>query len=168
MPIQSVASLFSGCEGHMKTARSSSISSSSLPSKRKSVRFQNYCGIGVDAQIVLQFHEMRNENPHIFFHRWVNKLWYGVMGWKQIWRKSFAGFRNMVDLYVDGTKVDLPEDCEGIVFCNVLSYGGGSKLWIEEVGLLDQTYLPGKILYERIILKTLGVQLSKEGIAGCG
>ena len=69
---------------------------------------------------------------------------------------------------MDGTKVDLPEDCEGIVFCNVLSYGGGSKLWIEEVGLLDQTYLPGKILYERIVLKTLGVQLSKEGIAGCG
>jgi hypothetical protein len=108
---------------------------SSLPSKKKSVRFQNYCGIGVDAQIVLQFHEMRNENPHIFFHRWVNKLWYGLMGWEQIWKKSCSGFRDMVSLYVDGQRVVIPGDCEGVVFCNILSYGGGSRLWVAEVSL---------------------------------
>ncbi len=99
------------------------------------MRFQNYCGIGVDAQIVLQFHEMRNENPHIFFHRWVNKLWYGLMGWEQIWKKSCSGFRDMVSLYVDGQRVVIPGDCEGVVFCNILSYGGGSRLWVAEVSL---------------------------------
>jgi diacylglycerol kinase family enzyme len=38
--------------------------------------FQNYCGLGVDAQIVLQFHLMRNNKPHRFFNRFINKLWY--------------------------------------------------------------------------------------------
>jgi len=96
---------------------------------KRAVRFQNYCGVGVDAQIVLQFHEMRNEKPHMFFHRWVNKLWYGLMGWRELWQRNCAGFAGKVSLFVDGEPVALPAACQGVVLSNIQSYGGGSVLW---------------------------------------
>lgn len=40
----------------------------------------NYFSIGVDAKIALQFHETRNENPHMFSNQMVNKMWYAKFG----------------------------------------------------------------------------------------
>lgn len=102
------------------------------PANGKLKRFNNYFGIGVDAQIVLKFHDLRERKPHRFFHQSVNKLWYGVMGWKEIWRRNCSDLRTYLQLKVDGEVIDIPEDTEGIIICNIPSYGGGMNLWGDE------------------------------------
>lgn len=94
--------------------------------------FQNYCGLGVDAQISLQFHLMRESSPSMFFHRYVNKFWYGIMGWQEIWKSTHETFPQQVSLKCDGVVVEIPGDSQGLVFLNISSYGGGSILWGNE------------------------------------
>lgn len=99
--------------------------------------FQNYCGFGVDASIVFQFHCMRSAAPSRFFHRWVNKLWYGIVGWREIWTRTNAKLETSLSLYAVSSsnqkrQIILPDDTEGIVFLNISSYGGGSKLWYND------------------------------------
>lgn len=95
----------------------------------KTSEFSNYCGFGVDAQVAHKFHEDRNSRPDRFVYQCLNKMWYGVLGAEEIWKKSCKGlFRNM-RLYVDGRSCDIPEETEGIIFCNITSYGGGVQLW---------------------------------------
>ncbi len=91
--------------------------------------FQNYLGIGVDAQIVLQFHLMRTYNPKIFFHQYINKFFYGIMGWREIWKQTCEHLPRYLELYHNGKRIHLPSDTQGIVFLNIQSYGGGSVLW---------------------------------------
>eukprot|EP01038_Epipyxis_sp_PR26KG_P004856 gene4856-6806_t len=154
--------------------------------------FQNYCGFGVDAQIVLNFHLMRLQAPHRFFSRLVNKFWYGLMGWQEIWDPQCIGFYTKASLYqlVDGKRiqVEIPGDCEGIVLLNVSSYGGGSQLWCEdEVDATDDNndeeeyeslYNDGKkkwkpVSYNDGLLEVVAVKSSFElaqvklGISGC-
>jgi hypothetical protein len=33
-------------------------------------------GVGVDAQVALEFHEQREQTPGLFVSQFVNKLWY--------------------------------------------------------------------------------------------
>jgi diacylglycerol kinase (ATP) len=110
--------------------------------------FQNYLGIGVDAQIVLQFHLLRNRNPQFFFHAYVNKLFYGIMGWREIWKQTCENLPKNIELYHDGKKIHLPSDTQGIVFLNISSYGGGSILWAEPKDELAPTILPANRLLE--------------------
>lgn len=84
---------------------------------------------GVDAQIVLNFHTMREQSPERFFSRLVNQLWYGIVGWNEIWTPHCTNLKQYVKLIGDGKVVDLPEDTEGLIFSNIPSYGGGMKLW---------------------------------------
>jgi len=51
------------------------------------------------------------------------------MGWRELWQRNCAGFAEKVSLFVDGQPVALPADCQGVVLCNIQSYGGGSVLW---------------------------------------
>lgn len=135
-----------------KPSQSSSSSAKSGREKNKEKdkdkeikHFQNYFGIGVDAQIVLQFHVMRNSNPNLFFHKYINKLFYGIMGWQEIWRQSCESLPTSIELFYKGKKVDLPPDTQGIVFLNIASYGGGSILWREGldtvVGSMDTLFM---------------------------
>ncbi|CAM9245241.1 unnamed protein product [Ectocarpus fasciculatus] len=97
--------------------------------KQKDVVFNNYFGIGVDAQIVLNFHTMREQSPEKFFSRLVNQLWYGVVGWKEIWTPHCTNLKRYIKLAADGKEVELPEDTQGLIFSNIPSFGGGMKLW---------------------------------------
>ena len=48
---------------------------------KKTVKvFNNYFGIGADAQAALDFHQMRETKPELFFSRVTNKVWYAVLG----------------------------------------------------------------------------------------
>lgn len=107
-------------------SKASSVKSTAALSQ---IKFQNYCGIGVDAQIVLQFHLMRNASPNLFVHSYVNKFWYGIMGWNEIWHPAHESFTQQVSLICDGVEIELPADIQGIVFLNISSYAGGSALW---------------------------------------
>ena len=40
----------------------------------------NYYGIGVDARVALQFHELRESKPHLFINRCCNKIIYAKIG----------------------------------------------------------------------------------------
>ena len=72
---------------------------------------------------------MREQSPEKFFSRLVNQLWYGVVGWKEIWTPHCTNLKQHIKLTVDGKEVNLPEDTQGLIFSNIPSFGGGMKLW---------------------------------------
>ena len=100
----------------------------------KSLNFNNYFGVGVDAQIVLKFHLLREKAPERFFSQFTNKVWYGIMGLQELWRSNCKGMFDQVQLFADGQEISLPTDIQGFVFLNIGSYGGGVKLWANERG----------------------------------
>lgn len=89
----------------------------------------NYFGIGIDADLCLDFHNAREENPNKFNSRLHNKGVYVKMGLKKIvGRKSVKELHKEVRLEVDGKVVDLPP-VEGIIILNILSWGSGANPW---------------------------------------
>eukprot|EP00164_Ancoracysta_twista_P001642 GFYU01002157.1.p1 GENE.GFYU01002157.1~~GFYU01002157.1.p1 ORF type:complete len:727 (+),score=164.58 GFYU01002157.1:313-2493(+) len=88
----------------------------------------NYFGVGVDAKVALEFHERRKRRPELFFHRLINKVWYGEFGAREIFSRSCANLYKDVDVFMDGQKVELPA-IEGIIVLNINSYCGGVDLW---------------------------------------
>eukprot|EP00004_Rigifila_ramosa_P027134 TRINITY_DN8701_c0_g2_i1.p1 TRINITY_DN8701_c0_g2~~TRINITY_DN8701_c0_g2_i1.p1 ORF type:complete len:279 (+),score=56.53 TRINITY_DN8701_c0_g2_i1:184-1020(+) len=90
----------------------------------------NYFGIGVDANIALIFHRLREQQPSWFFHRTVNKLWYTHAGVAAQISQS-PPLHTHLQLVCDGEPVALPEGTQGLIFCNINSFAGGVKLWSE-------------------------------------
>eukprot|EP00009_Paramoeba_aestuarina_P010714 CAMPEP_0201540926 /NCGR_PEP_ID=MMETSP0161_2-20130828/71202_1 /ASSEMBLY_ACC=CAM_ASM_000251 /TAXON_ID=180227 /ORGANISM="Neoparamoeba aestuarina, Strain SoJaBio B1-5/56/2" /LENGTH=805 /DNA_ID=CAMNT_0047948427 /DNA_START=32 /DNA_END=2447 /DNA_ORIENTATION=- len=92
-----------------------------------SITMNNYWSIGVDAQVALDFHRKREDNPQLFNSRTVNKGWYGVYGMKEM--VGHPPVRNHIRVYLDGKEIVLSENLEGIIVLNIPSYGGGCDLW---------------------------------------
>ena len=90
-----------------------------------------YLGIGVDAQICLNFHLKRERQPHLFTSQFINKFWYASSGANEIVRQRFLDFSLNVSLVCDGKLIKLPVGIEGIIVFNIRSYGGGVDLWGE-------------------------------------
>ncbi|XP_070395199.1 diacylglycerol kinase theta isoform X2 [Dermacentor albipictus] len=89
----------------------------------------NYFGIGIDADLCLDFHNAREENPNKFNSRLHNKGVYVKMGLrKMVSRKTWKDLHKEIDLEVDGKTVDLPP-VEGIIILNILSWGSGANPW---------------------------------------
>ncbi|XP_022245665.1 diacylglycerol kinase theta-like, partial [Limulus polyphemus] len=89
----------------------------------------NYFGIGIDADLCLDFHNAREENPNKFNSRLHNKGVYFKMGLrKMVGRKLWRDLNKEVRLEVDGKMVDLPP-VEGIIILNILSWGSGANPW---------------------------------------
>lgn len=92
----------------------------------------NYIGIGIDAEVALDFHTAREENPNKFNSRLQNKKYYVQMGLRKIMNKSSCKDLNrLVSLEVDGRKIDMPQ-IEGIIILNIQSWAGGSNPWGSE------------------------------------
>lgn len=82
----------------------------------------NYFGIGIDADLCLDFHNAREENPNKFNSRLHNKGYYVKMGLRKIvGRKTVKDLHKELKLEVDGKVVDLPP-VEGIIILNILRY----------------------------------------------
>jgi len=80
----------------------------------------NYFGIGVDADLCLDFHNAREENPDKFKSRFRNKGVYVRMGLrKMVQRKSSKDLHKEIRLEVDGKLIELPQ-VEGIIILNIL------------------------------------------------
>lgn len=92
----------------------------------------NYLGIGCDAKVALDIHNMREENPEKFYNQFLNKMLYAREGAKNIMDRTFADFPWQVRLEVDGVEIEVPEDTEGVIVANIGSYMGGVDLWKNE------------------------------------
>ncbi|CAI5743286.1 unnamed protein product [Peronospora destructor] len=101
----------------------------SIGKSQKRIVLNNYLGVGVDAQVALEFHEQRERSPRLFMNQFVNKLWYSQFGAKNFLVRTCAGLPDKIVLVCDGKHITFPEETEGIIILNINSYGGGSKLW---------------------------------------
>ena len=80
----------------------------------------NYFGIGIDADLCLDFHNAREENPNKFNSRLHNKGVYVKMSLRKlVGRKVCKDLHREVRLEVDGKHVELPQ-VEGIIILNIL------------------------------------------------
>ena len=95
--------------------------------------FFNYFSVGVDAELALQVHFLRERRPEWFFSRFVNKAWYGVFGAEESIKGKSLNVRRDLALYADGVHVPLPPDSQGIIILNIDSYAGGVPLWSHAV-----------------------------------
>ncbi|XP_018899537.2 diacylglycerol kinase eta isoform X1 [Bemisia tabaci] len=95
---------------------------------RERVVMNNYFGIGIDAQISLDFHNKREEHPEKCKSRARNYMWYGVLGSKQWLQKTYKNLEQRVQLECDGYRIPLPH-LQGIVILNIPSFMGGTNFW---------------------------------------
>ncbi|XP_075523544.1 diacylglycerol kinase 1-like isoform X1 [Primulina tabacum] len=103
----------------------------------QSPRFMNnYLGVGCDAKVALEIHNLREENPEKFYNQFMNKVLYAREGAKSIMDRTFADFPWQIRVEVDGVEVEVPEDAEGVLVANIGSYMGGVDLWQNE----DESY----------------------------
>ncbi|KAK3725289.1 hypothetical protein RRG08_005349 [Elysia crispata] len=89
----------------------------------------NYFGIGIDAELCLDFHIAREEKPDKFNSRLHNKGVYLKMGIRRmVNRKSTKDLYKNIKVEVDGKPIELPP-VEGIIILNILSWGSGANPW---------------------------------------
>ncbi|XP_044091395.1 diacylglycerol kinase kappa [Neovison vison] len=88
----------------------------------------NYFGIGLDAKISLEFNTRRDEHPGQYNSRFKNKMWYGLLGSKELFHRSYRKLEERVHLECDGEAISLP-NLQGIVVLNITSYAGGVNFW---------------------------------------
>lgn len=103
----------------------------SIGNDRRSVIMCNYLGVGVDAAVALDFHQMRERRPHLFVSRLVNKAWYLKSGTLNPLRFLCRGIASKITLECDGVEIEVPPSVEGVVVLNIASFGGGCDLWGE-------------------------------------
>ncbi|KAK7330306.1 hypothetical protein VNO77_24496 [Canavalia gladiata] len=92
----------------------------------------NYLGIGCDAKVALDIHNLREENPDKFYNQFMNKVLYAREGAKSIMDRTFADLPWQIRVEVDGVEIEVPEDAEGVLVANIGSYMGGVDLWQNE------------------------------------
>ncbi|XP_021761531.1 diacylglycerol kinase 1-like [Chenopodium quinoa] len=109
----------------------------------------NYLGVGCDAKVALDIHNMREENPEKFYSQFMNKVLYAKEGAKIIMDRIFEDFPWQVRVEVDGVEIEVPEDAEGVLVANIGSYMGGVDLWHNEdenFGKFDPQSMHDKVL----------------------
>ena len=93
----------------------------------------NYFGIGVDGAVSLGFHNFRQKVPVLFFHRYINKLWYGLIGIRTVLFGRSKDLSKCVQLICDNQLNKVPHGIQGIIVLNINSYAGGSKMWTNQM-----------------------------------
>ncbi|XP_064415775.1 diacylglycerol kinase theta [Latimeria chalumnae] len=101
----------------------------SEPEPPKIIQMSNYCGIGIDAELSLDFHQAREEEPGKFNSRFHNKGVYVKVGLQKI--SHTRNLHKDLKLQVDRQELDLP-NIEGLIFLNIPSWGSGADLWGSE------------------------------------
>jgi len=120
------------------------------------ITMYNYLGIGLDAQITLDFHRTRKSPLYLFNSTLFNKLIYVGCGTQQFLEHQCKGLPDMIELYMDNEKITLP-DIESIVIVNIESWGAGVNLW--ELGANDGNAF-GSQFKDDGLLEVLGIRSS--------
>ncbi|XP_077466029.1 diacylglycerol kinase theta [Stigmatopora argus] len=95
----------------------------------KIVHMNNYLGVGIDAELSLDFHQARLDHPNKFSSRFHNKGVYVKVGLQKI--SATRSLHRELQLRVDDRDVPLP-NIEGLIFLNIPSWGSGADLWGSE------------------------------------
>ncbi|XP_019901508.2 diacylglycerol kinase theta isoform X3 [Esox lucius] len=95
----------------------------------KIVQMNNYFGLGIDAELSLDFHHAREEEPGKFNSRFHNKGVYLKAGLQKL--SHTRNLHRDLKLQVDKQDVELPS-IEGLIFLNIPSWGSGADLWGSE------------------------------------
>ncbi|CAJ1944174.1 unnamed protein product [Sphenostylis stenocarpa] len=69
----------------------------------------NYLGIGCDAKVALDIHNLREENPDKFYNQFMNKVLYAREGAKSIMDRTFVDLPWQIRVEVDGVEIEVPE-----------------------------------------------------------
>ncbi|TRY91095.1 hypothetical protein DNTS_020395 [Danionella cerebrum] len=92
----------------------------------KIVQMNNYFGLGIDAELSLDFHQAREEDPDKFNSRFHNKGVYVKVGLQKL--SHTRNLHKDLKLQVDNQQVELPS-IEGLILLNIPSWGSGADLW---------------------------------------
>uniref|UniRef100_A0A8C5RBY9 Diacylglycerol kinase n=1 Tax=Laticauda laticaudata TaxID=8630 RepID=A0A8C5RBY9_LATLA len=90
------------------------------PEPPKIVQMNNYCGLGIDAELSLGFHHAREEEPDKFNSRLHNKGVYVKVGLQKM--SHTRSLHKEIKLQVDQHEVELPS-IEGLIFINIPRLG---------------------------------------------
>lgn len=120
---------------------------------RKDKIFISYFGIGVDAQLVMKFNDMRDYFPYLFFSNFINRVWYGLLGvgiflFEKKPILTPLSDKDRIIVRVDGKVVYVPENIQSLVILNINSFSGGSKTWIVDNNNNEMDYSCGQNLDE--------------------
>ncbi|XP_076252009.1 diacylglycerol kinase theta isoform X8 [Rhynchophorus ferrugineus] len=117
-------------EDNAKQVNSTVVSSSTSEENSQILVMNNYFGIGIDADLCLDFHNAREENPGKFISRLHNKSVYVKIGLRRMvgQGKVYKDLHKLVHLEVDFRPISLPQ-LEGIIVLNILSWGSGANPW---------------------------------------
>ncbi|XP_062840795.1 diacylglycerol kinase theta [Trichomycterus rosablanca] len=92
----------------------------------KIIQMNNYFGLGIDAELSLDFHHAREEEPGKFTSRFHNKGVYVKVGLQKL--SHTRNLHKDLKLQVDKQDIELPS-IEGLIFLNIPSWGSGADLW---------------------------------------
>ncbi|CAH1127087.1 unnamed protein product [Ceutorhynchus assimilis] len=118
-------------EDNAKQVNSTVVASGTSEDNSQILVMNNYFGIGLDADLCLDFHNAREENPGKFISRLHNKSVYVKMGLKRFVGQGKVCIRDLhklVHLEVDFKRINIPQ-VEGIIVLNILSWGSGANPW---------------------------------------
>ena len=87
----------------------------------KQATFNNYFGIGCDAQAALRFHNLREAKPQLFFNRFVNKFWFGAFGAEDFVRRTCINLPSSLKIIGDGQVLTLPSEIQGIYLIHLFN-----------------------------------------------
>jgi diacylglycerol kinase (ATP) len=87
----------------------------------------NYCSIGVDALVTLNFHKARASAFYVIKSKIMNKFLYFIYGTQQVLMHEMEGLHGHLELSIDDVKQELP-DLQSVVMLNIDSWGAGVKL----------------------------------------
>jgi diacylglycerol kinase (ATP) len=101
--------------------------------KQFQVQFNNYLSVGVDGQIMTEFHHHREGCRECYCCRCCTQGWFGYFGFKNlICCKAVQMELSLMARLpgsTDWTDIPIPPGIRGVVVLNLQSYAGGRNIW---------------------------------------